>query len=127
MPDRWAARRSVIRLATGFKVTVMLLETWWSAAACRNADPELFFPISATAVSGGDIRRAKQICASCPVSSPCLSYALMHRQEQGIWGGLTDEERQSLRRKVTRPAQRARHRVGNQAARYAVETTSVLS
>jgi WhiB family redox-sensing transcriptional regulator len=77
---------------------VNLLEDWWRAAACRNADPELFFPIAATAASGSDIRRAKQICASCPVTSPCLSYALARRQEQGIWGGLTDEERSSLDR-----------------------------
>lgn len=84
------------------QVAVKLLEEWWRTAACRNADPELFFPISATAVSSSDIRRAKQICASCPVSSPCLRYALAHRQEQGIWGGLTDEERRSLGR-LSRP------------------------
>lgn len=96
-------------------MTVMLLDNWWNEAACRDADPELFFPISATAASGSTISRAKQVCASCPVSSPCLSYALTHRQEQGIWGGLTDEERQSLRRKLTRPNQRARHRVGHPA------------
>jgi WhiB family transcriptional regulator, redox-sensing transcriptional regulator len=79
-------------------VSVNLLEDWWRAAACRSADPELFFPIAPTAASGSDIRRAKQICASCPVSSPCLSYALARRQEQGIWGGLTDEERRSVDR-----------------------------
>lgn len=108
-------------------MTVMLLEKWWDAAACRNADPELFFPISATAVSANDVRRAKQVCASCPVSSPCLSYALTHRQEQGIWGGLTDEERQSLRRKLARPARRAKHREGHQVARSSAETPSSLS
>src|SRR5215469_14526214 len=90
----------------------MLSETWWRTAACRDADPELFFPISASVASGNVIRRAKQICASCPVTPLCLDYALTHRQEQGIWGGLTDEERQSLRRKMTRPAQPARHRLG---------------
>lgn len=95
-------------------MTAMLLENWWHEAACQSADPELFFPISATEASGGTIQRAKQVCASCPVSSPCLSYALTHRQEQGIWGGLTDEERQSLRRKLSRSNQRARRRVAHQ-------------
>lgn len=103
----------------------MVLADWWRAAACRNADPELFFPISSRAASGSEIRRAKQVCASCPVSSPCLSYALTHRQEQGIWGGLTDEERQSLRRKVHRPNQR--RRIGHPPARPAAETRSSSS
>lgn len=91
-------------------MAVKLLEDWWQAAACRNADPELFFPISATAASRGDIGRAKQICASCPVNSPCLRYALAHRQEQGIWGGLTDEERRSLDRPRRREHDAAAYR-----------------
>ncbi len=90
-------------------MAVKLLDDWWRAAACRNADPELFFPISETAVSRSDVRRAKQICAACPVSSPCLRYALAHRQDQGIWGGLTDDERRPLGRL-------ARHREQDAAA-----------
>lgn len=43
--------------------------------------------------------RAKLICASCPVRPDCLSYALDHRQEQGIWGGLTEEERHRIPRR----------------------------
>jgi|HubBroStandDraft_1064217.scaffolds.fasta_scaffold09286_5 WhiB family redox-sensing transcriptional regulator len=77
-----------------------LLDEWWGAGACRDAEPELFFPISAHGGAGSDIRRAKLICAACPVRSECLNYALRHRQEQGIWGGLTDEERRLLRRRL---------------------------
>lgn len=103
----------------------MVLADWWGAAACRNADPELFFPISATAASGSDIRRAKEVCASCPVTSRCLSYALAHRQEQGIWGGLTEEERQNFRRRMSRATERPKHRgVGHKTARRVVETPS---
>jgi WhiB family redox-sensing transcriptional regulator len=74
-------------------MTTTLTYQWWHAAACRDAEPELFFPISATAASSAQVKRAKLICASCPVRSACLTYALDHRQEQGIWGGLTEEER----------------------------------
>lgn len=77
----------------------MLIDEWWSVAACRDAEPELFFPISATAASSGLVKRAKLICASCPVRPACLSYALDHRQEQGIWGGLTEEERRRIPRR----------------------------
>jgi WhiB family redox-sensing transcriptional regulator len=86
----------------------MLVNDWWRAAACRDAEPELFFPISATRASKATVRRAKRICAACPVSSDCLSYALAHRQEQGIWGGLTDEERQLRRRKLAGAAGKAK-------------------
>jgi WhiB family transcriptional regulator, redox-sensing transcriptional regulator len=80
-------------------MTTILTHEWWRAAACRDAEPELFFPISATAASSAQVKRAKLICASCPVRSECLSYALDHRQEQGIWGGLTDEERHRIPRR----------------------------
>ncbi len=74
-------------------MTVFASDEWWSLAACRNAEPELFFPISATSASRSTVERAKRVCASCPVQSQCLRYALRHRQEQGIWGGLTEDER----------------------------------
>lgn len=78
---------------------MILADDWWSLAACSDAEPELFFPISATPASGRQVKRAKRICASCPVRSRCLSYALDHRQEQGIWGGLTEEERRRIPRR----------------------------
>ncbi len=82
-------------------MTVLALtDAWWGEAACRESEPELFFPISATAASDTDIARAKGICASCPVRPQCLNYALHHCQEQGIWGGLTEDERRLLRRRT---------------------------
>jgi WhiB family redox-sensing transcriptional regulator len=36
---------------------------------------------------------------TCPVAEPCLEYALETNQRAGIWGGTTEEERKSLRRK----------------------------
>jgi WhiB family redox-sensing transcriptional regulator len=83
-------------------MTVLLSDEWWGLAACRDAEPELFFPISDTAASRNTIMRAKQVCAACPVQSQCLSYALRHRQEQGIWGGLTEDERRLASRRLAR-------------------------
>lgn len=80
-------------------MTTILTHEWWRTAACADAEPELFFPISATAASKAQVSRAKLICASCPVRPDCLSYALDHRQEQGIWGGLTEEERHRIPRR----------------------------
>jgi WhiB family transcriptional regulator, redox-sensing transcriptional regulator len=83
-------------------MTVLLSDEWWGLAACRDAEPEVFFPISATAASRDTVQRAKAVCSSCPVQSQCLSYALRHRQEQGIWGGLTEDERRLLSRRLAR-------------------------
>jgi WhiB family redox-sensing transcriptional regulator len=67
---------------------------WRQSAACRSADPELFFPVMA---SGRQEEEAKAICAGCSVRGQCLAFATLTSQEHGIWGGLTDEERKSFR------------------------------
>jgi WhiB family transcriptional regulator, redox-sensing transcriptional regulator len=66
---------------------------WRAAAACRLVDPELFFPISNSGPSLHLATRAKAVCAACEVQSECLAFALRTRQNHGIWGGLTEDER----------------------------------
>ena len=74
---------------------------WLEQAACSDEDPELFFPISAKGAGLAQAAEAKAVCAGCPVRDACLDYALATDQRAGIWGGLTEEERHSLRR-ITR-------------------------
>jgi WhiB family redox-sensing transcriptional regulator len=73
--------------------------SWRESAACRQADPELFFPIGSAGAALAEIRRAKAVCAGCPVRLPCLKFALTTGQEFGIWGGYDENERRLLRRK----------------------------
>jgi WhiB family transcriptional regulator, redox-sensing transcriptional regulator len=68
--------------------------SWRLAAACRSADPELFFPLSGSGKALEQIAEAKVICAGCPVRRQCLEFALRTRPH-GIWGGLTEVERRS--------------------------------
>ena len=68
-------------------------EDWRSAAACRDTDPDLFFPVSESGKSLEQVEGAKAICAGCPVRRPCLAFALGTGQAHGIWGGLTEQER----------------------------------
>ena len=70
----------------------------WRDAACRDADPELFFPDGDTRSARARVKQAKLICRDCPVSATCLSWALASGQA-GIWGGLTEAERHSLHRR----------------------------
>ena len=61
-----------------------------TGAACTTADPDLFFP------EPGDTfaeRRAKAICAGCPVRAACLAGAIDRGEPVGIFGGLNETER----------------------------------
>jgi WhiB family transcriptional regulator, redox-sensing transcriptional regulator len=70
---------------------------WRDDAACRSADPDLFFPIGSTGPALRQIDQAKRICQACPVRGRCLTSALEHGLAFGIWGGTTEEERRVLR------------------------------
>jgi WhiB family transcriptional regulator, redox-sensing transcriptional regulator len=83
---------------------------WWSLAACQSADPDLFFPISGTGPALGQAARAKAVCSACPVRCECLRYALDAGPLQGVWGGLTEEERRLLRQREAKARLRASQR-----------------
>ncbi|CAB4362748.1 MAG: WhiB family transcriptional regulator [Actinobacteria bacterium] len=74
--------------------------TWRRSAICRDTDPDLFFPVGTTGYALVQIDRAKQVCGECPVQRDCLDYALETNQDSGIWGGTSEEERRSLRRRL---------------------------
>ena len=77
-------------------------ERWRRGAACRNMDTELFFPRGETGVPLEQTVAAKAICARCPVRIACLEFAMATRQESGICGGRTEQERRTLARRRAR-------------------------
>ncbi len=70
------------------------LTTWRREAACRDLDTNVFFPLT-----DDEAGPAKAVCATCPVREQCLEFALATRQDDGVWGGLTETERRRLRRR----------------------------
>ncbi|MDQ0379894.1 WhiB family transcriptional regulator [Amycolatopsis thermophila] len=80
---------------------------WRTRAACRDEDPELFFPVSEMGPGARQVARAKAVCASCPVRAECLAYALDAGLDNGIFGGTTERERRSLIRQTRRRAEAA--------------------
>ena len=66
---------------------------WRSQANCLGVDPNLFFP-----ERGASTREAKAVCRGCVVKDDCLEYAMVNAERFGIWGGLSERERRSLRR-----------------------------
>lgn len=82
---------------------------WRKSGACRETDPEAFYP------NPGDTRginQAKEICTACPVRLTCLEDALAEEGGRskdnrfGVRGGLTHGQRYALyqRRRMARRA-----------------------
>jgi WhiB family redox-sensing transcriptional regulator len=67
---------------------------WAGLAACRDADPDLFFP-----GPDGDTAAAVRICRGCAVRDYCLEWALEQRVQYGVWGGATERERRRMLRR----------------------------
>jgi WhiB family redox-sensing transcriptional regulator len=82
---------------------------WQEAAACRGEDTLLFFGPDGERQPERDIRerKAKAVCATCPVQADCLAYAISRPEKYGTWGGLNDEERAAERRRRMRRANAA--------------------
>ncbi|HVT78469.1 MAG TPA: WhiB family transcriptional regulator [Acidimicrobiales bacterium] len=75
---------------------------WRAARACADVNPSVFFD-DPDDESGA----ARAVCAACPVQAACLAQALTDREDQGVWGGLTERERRAFLRRY-RAARRSR-------------------
>jgi len=76
---------------------------WRKDALCQGVETDLFFP--AGELSEEPVQQAaaaKAVCARCPVREACLEYALETDQPFGVWGGTTEAERRSIRRRRRR-------------------------
>jgi WhiB family transcriptional regulator, redox-sensing transcriptional regulator len=73
-------------------------QDWRLEAACRDVDPELFFPEPGQVPQAA---AAKAVCAGCGVRGPCLEAALhgpqAHHDHSGIFAGTTPSDRVRLR------------------------------
>jgi hypothetical protein len=69
---------------------------WKRLAACQGEDPELWF------TTGEDAEElAIQICDWCPVVLECLNAS--EDEEFGVWGGMTEEVRQEMKKMKAYP------------------------
>jgi len=69
-------------------------------AACRDEDPELFFPIGTTGPALLQIEEARSVCFSCPLMNRCADDAMTRSESDGVWGGLSEDDRTWLRRRA---------------------------
>lgn len=48
------------------------------------------------------VAEAKAVCRECVVKGICLKWAIDNNQDAGVWGGMSEEERRSLKRRAAR-------------------------
>ncbi|MEU9032205.1 WhiB family transcriptional regulator [Streptomyces sp. NPDC048383] len=74
--------------------TTSTTPAWYALALCAQTGPSFFFP-----EPGSSLRDAKRLCGACEGRAACLQYALANDERFGVWGGLSEAERQALRRR----------------------------
>ena len=82
--------------------TVAQFWSWRERARCRGLDAALFFSPEG---ERGRARRereraAKEVCAGCKVREACAAYAIANREPFGVWGGLSESEREAIWRSM---------------------------
>ena len=71
---------------------------WQLLGACRGTDGDLFFHPENERGPARSRREAaaKAICLTCPVLARCREHALAVREPYGVWGGMSETEREAL-------------------------------
>lgn len=70
----------------------------WASDRARHCapgrvDPDVFFPDRNSHLA---VIPALKACQHCPVRRPCADYALANPGLHGVWGGLTQAERDRM-------------------------------
>jgi len=70
---------------------------WQFDGSCRSENPDIFFhPDRERGPSRSNRdRTAKAVCRTCPVRQTCREHALRAHEPYGVWGGLTEPEREA--------------------------------
>ena len=85
-------------------MTTMTREMDWQAqAACRGISRDIFFPEEFSLPNPAALRlcNGSKTRPPCPVKGTCLQWALDY-DEVGIWGGMTDDGRDKIKKTLHR-------------------------
>ena len=105
LPERRSARN-----AARIPPVAQLRLGWQEQAACQGSDARLFFGPEKERIRDREAREgaAKRVCATCPVLRECRNHALQTPELFGVWGGLSETDREigfgrSFGRRIPRP------------------------
>lgn len=77
-------------------------------ASCAGSDPDFWFPLASHGEDGRNFKaeaKAVDMCYDCPHMLDCADYAVTQHIEYGVWGGLTEHDRQLIWEQDEREAQ----------------------
>ncbi len=71
---------------------------WQLHGSCRGESTSLFFHPDGERGPARARRQAaaKAVCGKCPVIDACLKHALSVREPYGVWGGMSEDEREAV-------------------------------
>ena len=71
---------------------------WQMHGLCRGVDSSMFFHPDGERGRARTHRelQAKKMCRQCPVITQCRAHALQVGEPYGIWGGLSESERELM-------------------------------
>jgi len=71
---------------------------WQLKGLCRGVDSSFFFHPDGERGQARAQReaRAKAMCARCPVLEQCRRHALSVHEPYGVWGGMSESERDAM-------------------------------
>ena len=101
---------------------------WQLEGLCRGKDSSLFFHPEGERGAARASRElaAKEVCMNCPVRAQCAEHALRVHEPYGVWGGLTEDDREAYyaREKAARRANAPRRRGKRPVGRRSRSLTS---
>lgn len=79
---------------------------WQLDGLCRGYDSSVFFHPEGERGRARAMRerKAKEVCARCPVLAQCRSHALAANEPYGVWGGMSAHDRADHYRAAARLA-----------------------
>ena len=86
-PDLEQLREVAANIVKGYR------PAWMRDSLCAEPD---YAKVVFFAGRGQDLRPAKALCARCLVRQECLDYAVANDITEGVWGGLSGQERRAL-------------------------------
>ncbi len=86
---------AMLPLPMRITVNAWISRDWRDRAACHGTQNPAFYSDDATEQA----KAAREVCSSCPVRRSCLASALLH-DEQGVWGGTTEADRERITSKL---------------------------
>lgn len=78
------------------EIPALDMPRWTQYASCRTQhyNPDWWWPERSEPDEGAKVAIA--ICRSCKVRDLCLDYAIAHKEDHGIWGGLMPAHRTAI-------------------------------